>query len=723
MAWAAPGASALDWSTLTPTQQQGTVDAFYALAHPNAIPNLQVPYTNEGPVNIGSAELRNLLQMGASAPTDAATGAAEMGALDAQGLFVGAGNAAQDALPWAVELAPESGGTSLVLAGAVAVVGGLFADVTGGTPITPPPTVDGIDFEANVNRGSIAYPLVGCASLALSVGPTPTGSGFWQSGQPYGDTPPNSPPPSGCIRNQLPLPTLDAGGNVLPTYGAWLHTSAGWLADWVDIGDGTPTGSRCQLGAGPTVSSPLVLSSTANPGQCFGSTELSKAAIEPMSDYGTGPLTATPNEPVLKAPGGTANAQPVAEPPATPPTAAAQLAGLGAFIGSGATIPAPMRTAIESGISTPDVTVPDCAGNLWPEQASACDSLVRQAGLTPVDVAASDAACSCSYVQDANGVVEAITSDRQAQNWVSGTAVPPQSTVYVFVNDAHTSGGTWTAPDCAGQLVPSCESAFLSAGWTAAPTVTWLDGSATSTPIGYVVTQDPGRGAQVQTQPSSDPVRIGGAGAVIPAPLPNEVPSDYETRLEYQGFTTHTVHVLDPETLDPFQEANTVVTTNPAPGSVYDPAAAPSTPVELQVNPASMPATGPASGPGSGPGTGPAAVSQPYIPAGPIDPLGIDFPNFDLSPCNVFPFGIPCWMVHQVSALATTATPPSFTLTVPFVGPWTIDLGNVFGADTSSILDVWRPAMLFTITVGFLLWLAGLAMSGHTGGGGGESED
>ncbi len=57
------------------------------------------------------------------------------------------------------------------------------------------------------------------------------------------------------------------------------------------------------------------------------------------------------------------------------------------------------------------------------------------------------------------------------------------------------------------------------------------------------------------------------------------------------------------------------------------------------------------------------------------------------------------------------------------MGPWTIDLGNVFGADTSSILDVWRPAMLFTITVGFLLWLAGLAMSGHTGGGGGESED
>ena len=91
------------------------------------------------------------------------------------------------------------------------------------------------------------------------------------------------------------------------------------------------------------------------------------------------------------------------------------------------------------------------------------------------------------------------------------------------------------------------------------------------------------------------------------------------------------------------------------------------------------------------------------------------------TPCNVFPFGLPCWLVNQIGQFASgTSSPPAFSISTPSLlggGNLTVDLNHPFGADLSGIMAIVRPVLLLLATIGIFVWLAGMAMGGSTGSG------
>jgi hypothetical protein len=197
---------------------------------------------------------------------------------------------------------------------------------------------------------------------------------------------------------------------------------------------------------------------------------------------------------------------------------------------------------------------------------------------------------------------------------------------------------------------------------------------------------------------------------IIPQPTPNEVYTDYETQLQRVGIkTTPKVVTLDTTNEDPTQGPNAVVQVSPAPGTAVQP----STEVTIEANPDTAPAGTVAGG----------APGAPTIP-------GITVPSV-ATPCSVFPFGIPCWLGNQLSAFVSTSPQaPVFDIPLPNVVCSTdpncrlhIDLGNVFGFDTSTVMGLVRPVLLAISLIGLVVWLGGMAMGGSTGGGGGAEAD
>jgi hypothetical protein len=187
----------------------------------------------------------------------------------------------------------------------------------------------------------------------------------------------------------------------------------------------------------------------------------------------------------------------------------------------------------------------------------------------------------------------------------------------------------------------------------------------------------------------------------IPPILPNELTTHYVNRLQVAGFTAVVTHTLTGDTIDLQLGPDAAVSVDPASGSQI----APATAVEVQGNPDSAPAAG----------TGPAAPTGPALP-------GIRIPGLR-TPCNVFPFGIPCWLVNQVSPLEGAAVAPVWSVSYPAViggGSMTIDLAHPFGADMNGFMSIFRGVLLVLSFVGLIMWLGGMALGGSTGGGGGS---
>src|SRR5438270_11449986 len=93
---------------------------------------------------------------------------------------------------------------------------------------------------------------------------------------------------------------------------------------------------------------------------------------------------------------------------------------------------------------------------------------------------------------------------------------------------------------------------------------------------------------------------------------------------------------------DPSVKPNDVVRTSPGAGT----AVAPTTSVAVYTNPDATPTIA---------GGSPASPTLP----------GISAPSGAGTPCNVFPFGIPCWIGSQLSTLDASLTAPSFSIGTP----------------------------------------------------------
>jgi hypothetical protein len=180
---------------------------------------------------------------------------------------------------------------------------------------------------------------------------------------------------------------------------------------------------------------------------------------------------------------------------------------------------------------------------------------------------------------------------------------------------------------------------------------------------------------------------------------------------------------LSPDNIDPDVGPGGVVSVTPGSGTKRLPIASPTPSVLLPgstvagANPDAVakvvanPVTGADPAPGSAANpTGPGSSGYPVPPT----------PGFDLgplhvpSPCNVFPFGVPCWVKDAVSKWSAPSTPWTFDFAIPNPGigdgnPWNIhvDLGVMNPA-----LAVVRPIIVIgaTIMIGWLFF--GLAMSG-----------
>jgi hypothetical protein len=267
---------------------------------------------------------------------------------------------------------------------------------------------------------------------------------------------------------------------------------------------------------------------------------------------------------------------------------------------------------------------------------------------------------------------------------------------------------TKIAPDCTGLLYSACVTAFANAGFTATPVRTTLD-------IGHADLTKPAD-AVVQTTPAPN-THVDAASTVtitanpnplpvvIPSPLPHETYSVYLARLSALGVSgTVTEHDVSDANIDPTRGPGEVTTTTPAPGT----RALPSDPVSVYANPGGTAAAG----------------SSGSAPSGPTLP-GISIPSLS-TPCSVFPFGIPCWIVSQLGALNASAVAPSFSIGLPSIAGGSnlnVNLDHPFGADLSAIMAVVRVVLLFVSFLGLVLWLGGMAMGGSTGGGGSSGSE
>lgn len=184
----------------------------------------------------------------------------------------------------------------------------------------------------------------------------------------------------------------------------------------------------------------------------------------------------------------------------------------------------------------------------------------------------------------------------------------------------------------------------------------------------------------------------------IPAPSSNtETYAQYVAQLRAAGLLgTITETILTQATASSAYGPNAAVGTTPAVGTQV----APSTAIAVAVNPDSTTSTT----------TGSA-------PVGPTLP-GLTIPAA-ATPCNVFPFGIPCWVATEMGTIASAGPEaPAFNFNLPAVvggAAVSIDLNQShFGFDFKTVMDVVRPILLFASFLGIAVWLGGIAMGGST---------
>jgi hypothetical protein len=265
-------------------------------------------------------------------------------------------------------------------------------------------------------------------------------------------------------------------------------------------------------------------------------------------------------------------------------------------------------------------------------------------------------------------------------------------------------------PDCDGLALSQCLNELNQIGVQSARinvVQTGIAGADLTKPADAVIETAPAGGSQVdiatvQVTVTQNPDVM---PLVIPAPNPNETYQAYTTRLQQLGIQgTISDTAADDTELNPALGPDAVIQVTPAAGTRVLPSAS----VATVSNPDSA----------NQPGTGGGATGPPTAPALP----GISLPQAP-TPCNVFPFGIPCWIANQLQPLNGGATAPNFQIGVPSLicsgcAPLSIDLNAPFGVPLSSIMAVIRPLLLFLSFLGLVYWLGGFALGGSTSGGG-----
>jgi hypothetical protein len=190
----------------------------------------------------------------------------------------------------------------------------------------------------------------------------------------------------------------------------------------------------------------------------------------------------------------------------------------------------------------------------------------------------------------------------------------------------------------------------------------------------------------------------------LPAITPNETYNAWADAARNAGLLgSITKNTLSDTLADPTVAPNDVVRTSPQAGTQVDPQTA----VTVYVNPDTVGSIG-------------AAPGAPTLP-------GLVLPQAP-TPCNVFPFGVPCWLKNQLGQFtSTTPQAPAFSIGTPSLlggGNLNVNLDHPFGADLSGIMSVLRIVLLVVSFLGLMLWAAGFALGGSTGGGGGaEAEE
>jgi hypothetical protein len=270
-----------------------------------------------------------------------------------------------------------------------------------------------------------------------------------------------------------------------------------------------------------------------------------------------------------------------------------------------------------------------------------------------------------------------------------------------------------TVPNCVDVPLATCEALIvadeLKVGEVAERGFSELD-----TAIGShnVVQTYPGTGVDLMPGEAVE-IERNPAYVAIPGPATEtEWAVDYAHELEVDGFTNVHVHVSTATHVG--IEVGRIVSVDPADG------VAPETGSEISIE--SEPASEGDTEGGTG-GEPPGAGGLPFDPPGLPD---VVFPKVP-TPCNVFPFGVPCWLVHQLESLRASAAAPSFTINLPSMGghgqTLNVDLGNMFGASTETVIEIVRPLFLFTAFLGFMLFLAGRSSHGESGQGGQTAAD
>jgi len=219
-----------------------------------------------------------------------------------------------------------------------------------------------------------------------------------------------------------------------------------------------------------------------------------------------------------------------------------------------------------------------------------------------------------------------------------------------------------------------------SSGLTGDFTVATFTGADVTKPAGAVLSQNPAGGAKI-SQGGTVAVTVNPDEAtmprLVPAPGAGETYSAYLARLQDLGLVGSST-VLTGDTLDPTKGPNEVVRVNPQPGTRVQNGST----VATQVNP-----------PDAAPAPGAAPGSSPAIHSINLTPLQV------ASPCNVFPFGVPCWVVGALGSASVSGQCPNFSQGLPFGQAVTVD-GCVFDPAVS----IYKPVMLWASFIG-LAWL------------------
>jgi hypothetical protein len=228
-----------------------------------------------------------------------------------------------------------------------------------------------------------------------------------------------------------------------------------------------------------------------------------------------------------------------------------------------------------------------------------------------------------------------------------------------------------------------------------------------------------GSGNVVETSPSpeeevevSAPVEIvaNPEYVEVPAPLPLELYTHYIARLHELGFASTTA--TPDESTEPLASPRSVVKVEPEVGTVVETALRPATPIDVHFMPEGSEATREREeretkekgGAGEGGGL-------------PFDPPGLPnvvFPSVP-TPCDKFPFAVPCWFVDELKQLVVAGTAPKVTFHV--LGD-PLNLNLAFG---EPLMEILRPLFAFFAVIGAVMFFH--RHSGHAGGGSGGGEE